>query len=144
MTSRMVFGYFIMMFVLTLPATAGGKGELQQYFNDAAIEVKATDNPSEKRRILNESLQTMSKALDIVQMSPSISKDEEAGLNRFKSMLREKQDELEGSNGFVRVPDGQLNAFSDYIVQDMEQADEVVTISVVTLLLIIIIIILLV
>ena len=144
MTARMVFGSFVMMLVLTLPATAGGKGELQKYFNDAAINVKATDNPSEKRRILNESLQTMSKALDMVQMSPSISKDEEAGLNRFKGMLREKQDELEGINGFVRVPDGQLNAFSDYIVQDMEQADEVVTISVVTLLLIIIIIILLV
>ncbi len=42
-----------MMFVLALPANAGGKGELQKYFSDAASKVKATDNPSEKREILN-------------------------------------------------------------------------------------------
>jgi hypothetical protein len=42
----------------------------------------------------------------------------------------------------VRVSDGQLNNFSNYVVQDMEQADQVITISVVTLLLIIILIVL--
>ena len=45
-------------------------------------------------------------------------------------------------NGFERVPDAQLDAFSAYIVQDMEQADQKVTISVVTLLLILIIVLL--
>ncbi len=65
------------------------------------------------------------------------------GIDRFKAALQEKQDELAGSNGYVRVSDEQLNAFSDYVVQDMEQADQMITISVVTLLLIIILVVLL-
>ena len=144
MTARRAFGSLIMMFVLALPADAGGKGELQKYFSDAANKVKATDNPSEKRKILNESFQTMSKALDMVQDSPLISKDDGVRIDRFKATLQEKQDELAGSNGYVRVSDEQLNAFSDYVVQDMEQADQIITISLVTLLLIIILIVLIV
>jgi len=144
MTTRTAIGSIVMMFLLALPAHAGGKGELQKYFSNAANKVKATENPSEKRTILNESFQTMSKALDIVQRSTSISKDDGVGIDRIKAMLQEKQDELAGSNGYVRVPDEQLNTFSDYVVQDMEQADQVVTISLVALLLIIILIVLLV
>lgn len=133
-----------MMLLLALPAHAGGKGELQKYFSNAAVKVKATDNPSEKRTILNESFQTMSKALGLVQQSPTITKDEGVGIDRFRAALQEKQDELAGINGYVSVPDAQLNAFSDYVVQDMEQADQFITISVVTLLLIIILVVLLV
>jgi hypothetical protein len=143
MKARIAFGSIVMMFVLSLPVSAGGKGDLQKYFSDAANKVKATDNPSEKRAILNESFHTMSKALDMVQSSPLISKDDRVGINRFKATLQEKQDELAGSNGYMRVSDKQLNAFSDYVVQDMEQADTI-TISVVTLLLIILLIVLLV
>ena len=133
-----------MIFVLALQVHAGGKGTLQQYFSDAAGKVKAAENPSEKRSLLNKSLQSMSNALDEVQGLRVISKDDAVSIAHFKSMLQEKQQELAGTNGFVRVPDEQLNAFSDYVVQDMEQADGVITISVVTLLLIIILIVLLV
>jgi hypothetical protein len=144
MAARMVLGFIVMMCFLALPANAGGKGDLQKYFSDTAGKVKATDNPSEKREILNASFQTMSQALDIVQKSPSISKEDGVGIDRFKAALQEKQDELAGTNGYVRVPDEKLNAFSDYVVQDMEQADTIITISLVTLLLIIILIVLLV
>jgi hypothetical protein len=144
MTTRIALGSIVMMFVLALPGIAGGKGELQKYFSNAASNVKATDDPAEKRAILNQSFQTMSKALDLVRKLPSISKDEAVGIDRFKAALQEKQDELAGINGFVRVPDGQLNAFSNYVVQDMEQASPVITISVVTLLLIILLVVLLV
>ena len=144
MKARIAIGFIAMMFVLALSASAEGKEGLQKYFNDAATKVKATNNPSEKRAILDASFQTMAKALNIVQNSPLISKDDRAGLERFKAALQEKQDELAGNNGYVRVADGQLNAFSNYVVQDMEQADQTVTISVVTLLLIIILIVLLV
>ena len=133
-----------MMCVLALPGIAGGKDELQKYFSDVASNVKATDDPAEKRAILNQSFQTMSKALDLVRSSPSIAKDEAVGLDRFKAALQEKQDELAGINGFVRVPDAQLNAFSNFVVQDMEQASPVITISVVTLILIILLVVLLV
>jgi hypothetical protein len=47
-----------------------------------------------------------------------------------------------GSNGYDRVADAQLNAFSDYVVQDMEQAERQITISLVSALLIVIILIL--
>lgn len=133
-----------MTFLLALPTHAGGKEEFQKYFSDAATKVKATAGPAEKRAILSESFQTMSEALDMVQSFPSVSKDDGVGIDRFKATLREKQDELAGSNGYVRVPDEELNAFSDYVVQDMEQADQVITISLVTLLLIIIAILLIV
>jgi hypothetical protein len=123
---------------------AGGKDDIQKYFNDTASKVKATTNPAEKRAILDKSLQTMSKALDKVQKSPLISKEDREGIDQFKATLKENQDELAGSNGFERVPDAQLNAFSDYVVQNMEQADKTITISLVTALLIVIIIILLV
>jgi len=144
MKTRIIFGSIVMMLVLTITANAGGKGEIQKYFSDAANKVKAADNASEKRMILNESFDKMSKALDMVQSSPLISKDDRAGINRFKTTLQDKQDELAGRNGYIRVSDEQLNAFSDYVVQDMEQAEAVVTIGVITLLLIIILIVLMV
>jgi hypothetical protein len=144
MTARRAFGSIAMVCALALPALAGGKGEIQDYFSDAAHKVKATADPVEKRQILTGSIQNMSTVLGIVQSLPLISKDDIAGIENVKSALQEKADELGGNNGYVRVPDEKLNAFADYIVQDMEQADQVVTISLVTLLLIVILIVLIV
>jgi hypothetical protein len=144
MLARTVFGVVVMMFVLIQAGFAGGKDDIQKYFNDTASKVKATTDPAEKRAILDKSLQTMSKALDKVQKSPLISKEDREGIEKFKATLQENQDELAGSNGYERVSDAQLNAFSEYVVQNMEQADKTITISLVTALLIVIIIILLV
>jgi len=144
MLARTVFGVMVMMFVLVQAANAGGKDDIQKYFNDTATKVKATTNPAEKRAILNKSLQTMNKALDKVQSSRLISKEDRAGIDQFRTVLQENQDELNGRNGYEPVSDGQLNAFSDYVVQNMEQADKTITISLVAALLIVIIIILLV
>lgn len=78
-----------MILVLALSANAGGKDELQRYFSDAASRVQATDNPSEKRQISNESFQTMQKALDMVQQSPAISKaNGEVGTRSQQSIRR--------------------------------------------------------
>lgn len=131
------------MFVLVIPASAGGKGELQKHFNNVANKVKATENVTEKREILNESFQKMSRALNKLQSSGLIPDEDQKGVEGLKTKLQENQDELAGTNGFQRVPDSQLNNFSDYVVQNMEQA-EMITISLVTLLLIIILVILLV
>jgi len=143
MKARMVLGFIVMMFVLTLPVNAGGKGEIQKYFNDAANKVKATENVTEKRTILDESLKGMSKVLNMVQSSPLVSNDDVNVIDRIKASLKEKQNELTGDNGYQRVPDTQLNNFSNYIVQSMEQA-ETINISLVALLLIIILVVLLV
>jgi hypothetical protein len=143
MKARIVFGVLVMMSVLVQGGIAGGKDDIQKYFNNTACKVKATTDPAQKREILNRSFQTMSKALDRVESSGLVSQNDRAGIDRFKTTLQEKQDELKGMNGFERVADTQLNAFSDYVVQDMQQADRYISISLVTALLIIIILILL-
>lgn len=144
MLGRTAFRLFIIMFVMVYAGVALGQDVLQNYLNETSLKVKATTDPSQKREILNKSFEKMSKALDKVQSSPLVSKEDRAGLDLFKVSLQEKLDELTGLNGYERVSDEQLDAFSDYVVQDMEQADRTVTISLVTLLLIIIIVILLV
>jgi len=142
MLAKTVFRIMVMMCVLVYAGIAAGQDNVQKYFNDAACKVKATTDPAQKREILHNKLQNMSTALDKVQSSPLVSETDRAGMDLLKASLQEKQDELAGSNGFARVPDDQLNAFSDYVVQDMEQADKTITISLVTALLIVIIIIL--
>jgi len=131
------------MFVLAIPVNADEKGELKQYFSKAADKVKATENANEKREILNESFNSMSKVLDEVLSSGLISESDYTGIEEYKAALQEKQNELEGSNGYQRVPDAQLNSFADYVVQDMEQADGTITISVIVLILIILLVVLL-
>ncbi len=143
MKARIVIGSIIMMFIIALPVNAGGKDKLQKYFSDAANKVKATENVSEKRKILNDAFQNMSRALDEVESSGLISKEDLVGIEHFKTALQEKKDELGGKNGYERVSDAQLNAFSNYVVQDMEQASQTITISLVALLLIIILVVLL-
>jgi len=144
MKAKTILGTMVMMCVLVQVGFAAGREDLKKYFSDTASKVKATSEPSQKREILNNSLQAMSNALDKVQSSPLVSKEDRVGMDRFKADIRQIQDELAGNNGYERVPDAQLNAFSDYVVQDMEQADKQITIGLVSALLIVIIIILLV
>ena len=142
MLGRTVIRLTVIMLVMVFAGVAQGQDNLQKYFSDAACKVKATADPSQKREILDKSFEKMFKALNAVQSSPLISKDDQAGIDRLKVTLKEKQEELAGLNGYERVPDAQLNAFADYVVQDMEQATQTVTISLVALLLIILIVIL--
>lgn len=140
MKTRILFLSIIIMLVSALPALASGKGEIQKYFNDASKKVKATENAADKRVILDESFNNMFNALGTVQSTGLLSKEESDGVDLFKESMKEKQDELNGLNGYERIPDSQLNDFSNYVVQDMEQAS--ITISLVTLLLLAILLIL--
>jgi hypothetical protein len=142
MLKRTAIRLTVIMLVMAFAGVAQGQDKLQNYFSDAACKVKVTTDPVQKREVLDKSFEKMFNALNTVQGSPLISKDDKAGIERYKVILKEKQDELSGLNGFERVPDAQLNAFADYVVQDMEQAAQNVTISLVALLLIIIIVIL--
>lgn len=143
MLGRTALRIMVITFVMAYAGIALGQDGLKKYFNDASVKVKATANQSQKREILNTSFEKMSKALGKVQSSPLVSNDDRAGIELIKATLQEKQDELSGLNGYERVSDEQLDAFADYVVQDMEQADQQITISLVALLLIIIIVILL-
>jgi len=140
MLRRTVVCVTAMTLVMAFAGIAQGQDKLQNYFSGTASKVKATADPTEKREILNKSFEKMSKALTSVQSSPLVSKDDKAGIDRIKVVLAEKRDELEGRNGFDRVPDLQLNAFASYVVQDMEQATQTVTLSLISLLLIILIV----
>jgi len=141
MKAQIAFVSIFMMFVLAIPVNADAKDELKQYFNSIASKVKATENADEKRKILNESFQSLSNALDKVLSSGLLSADDLVGIESFKATLQEKQNELEGSNGYERVPDTQLNAFADYVVQDMEQASALWTILVVVLIVLLVLLI---
>ncbi|MFZ1729898.1 MAG: hypothetical protein WBQ23_12965 [Bacteroidota bacterium] len=142
MSAKSMFGFVVMIFLLAQTGYAGGTGEIQNYFSNTAGKVKATSDPVQKRAILDNSLQTVTNALGMVEKSGLATDKDQAGINRFKASLQEKQDELMGKNGLERVTDLQLNTFADYVVQDMQQADTYLNISLVGILLIIIILIL--
>jgi len=137
-----LFVLFISLFASL--GVAYGADNLQDYFNSVSVKVKATADPVQKREILDKGFQTVTNALTVVENLPVTTQSDRAGIERYKAVVQDKQDELNGKNGYARVSDGQLNAFSNYVVQNMEQADVVITISLVTLLLIIIIILLIV
>jgi len=142
MLSRIALRLIVLIVALGYAGMALGQDKVHNYFNDTSIKVKATESPAQKREILSKNLDDMIKALDMVEGGALTSEQDDLKLDHVKMTLQEKRDELAGVNGFDRVPDDQLNAFSTYIVQDMEQADRTITISVVVALLIIIIIIL--
>ncbi len=142
MSIKKVAAVLVLMLAFVQIGLADGKNQIQKYFNETACKVKATADPVQKRTILDQSLQTMSKALTMVEKSPLVAKEDKPGIDAFRKALQEKQDELAGRNGFDRVTDQQLDAFSQYVVQDMEQASGTISINIVTLLLIIIILIL--
>lgn len=129
----------VLMFVLVGATIAQGQDKIQNYFNDTASKVKAATDPAQKREVLNKSFESMANALNKVQSSPLVSQEDKQGIAHLKVVLQEKQDELAGNNGFERVSDAELNAFASYVVQDMEQAEQTVTISLVALLLILLI-----
>lgn len=120
-----------------------GNDELKNYFNDASARVKASHDPAEKRAILETAFTDMNRALDEVGRSPLVPESDKKALRLYRESLQDRQNELAGTAGYARVADDQLNAFSEYTVQEMEQADQVLTISITTLLLIIILVVLL-
>jgi len=144
MFTRIALRLIVVIGVLGSAGAAFGQDKVLNYFNDTALKVKATESPVQKREILSNNLSEMTRALDAAKNSSLTSAQDDMQLDRVKATLQEKSDELVGANGFDRVPDDQLNAFSTYIVQDMEQADKSITISLVAALLIVIIIILIV
>jgi hypothetical protein len=134
----------VVLGVLGWAGTAMSQDKVHNYLNDTSLKVKAATSPEQKREILSNSLAEMTRAIDTVKGAPLATDQDRANLDRLQVTLQEKSDELIGANGFDRVPDDQLNAFSTYVVQDMEQADKTITVSLVVALLIIIIIILIV
>lgn len=115
----------------------------KKHFNETVQQVQETENADKKRELLNESFTKMLSAIDRIESRADLSKDEKKQLNSYKNSISEKKDELNGANGFDEVVDKDLDDFSDYSQNYMEQADRTITIGLTTALLIVIIILLL-
>lgn len=134
--------------LLTIQITASAQSvnvteTLKQHFNETVQEVKQTNNANEKRALLNVSFDKMIQSLEQITTEANINDDELAKLKSLKSDIEEKKSELNGLDGFDEVGDEDLDAFSDYSQQYMEQANRTITISLSSALLIILILILL-
>lgn len=117
---------------------------LKKHVRDVVQKVKAAPTAAKKRAILDEELRTMITALNRAERMSAPSSSDKAAIESLRSRLQEKLDELHGRAGYEAVPNGQLDAFADYVQQDFEQAGRTVTLTVTTALLILILIILLV
>ena len=119
-----------------------GHERLKKHINSVVEKVEEAESPLHKREILDGSLEEMIQAIDKIKEKKSISESDKKGLAVFKDNLVDRKNELNGLNGFKKVPNNQLNQYANYIQQNVEQADAV-TISVTTALLIVIILLLL-
>ncbi|HKB85618.1 MAG TPA: hypothetical protein VKD08_05590 [Ignavibacteriaceae bacterium] len=133
--------FCLVMAFLTGSAFAGNhtQKELKDYFNKINREVQQTENPAQKREVLNNSFDDLLKAFNTAQQMPLSEKDM-AGINYFKQKVQDRKNELNGLNGYDKVEDASLNQFANYSTQQFEQSAEYITISVIALVLIIILV----
>ncbi len=84
----------------------------------------------------------MIKALDRIESLATLSEEESAELASYKLGLTDKLNELNGLDGFDEIVDEDLDDFSNYSQDFIEQANRTITIGVTTALLILIILLL--
>jgi len=141
------FGSLVLLLIgFQLSAYAQGNdatAKFKKYINNVVQKVEKAESPEQKRNILNNSFDNMIDTFDKVSAMKGVSGDDKAAIEKLKSTIVEKKNELNGKNGFAAVKNNRLNSFANYVQQDLEQADETITISVTVLLLIIIILLLL-
>lgn len=115
----------------------------KKHMNVTVQEVKNEENTEEKRAILDRSFNKMLSAIDKIESNATLSEKELAQLHSYKDQIVEKSNQLNGRKDYDKVQGKDLDEFTDYVQQDMEQADRVLTISLTTALLIVIILLLL-
>ena len=117
--------------------------KLKKQINEMVENVQTAETAVEKRTILNHSFDDLMTAFNKVSAMDRVPASDKEAIADFKNTIQEKKDELNGTNGYDKVPDTQLDEFADYVQQDIEQADRAITISLTTALLIVIILLLL-
>ncbi|MDZ7715316.1 MAG: hypothetical protein U5J95_03805 [Balneolaceae bacterium] len=117
--------------------------KFKKHFNETVQEVQQTESANEKRLILNESFTKMITAIDRIESRANLSEKEMAQLQSYKLGIEEKKNELNGLDGFNEVQDEDLDDFSNFSQDFMEQAANTVTIGLTTVLLVVIILLLL-
>lgn len=110
-------------------AQANSGEQFKKYINNVAQKAELAENADEKRIILNESFDKLLKAVNRIEKMKHLSEEELSGIAKLKNNIKEKKNELNGLDGYKRVKDGQLDNFTDYVQQDLEQANTYVTLS---------------
>lgn len=128
---------------MAVAQTADISETFKKHFNETVQQVQQADSEDEKRMILNESFAKMITAIDQIESRGNLTEDQAAQLHSYKLGIVEKQNELNGVDGFDEVLDEDLDDFSNFSQQFIEQANRTVTIGVTTALLILIILLLL-
>jgi hypothetical protein len=118
------------------------ENKFKDYMNEIRLKVKTVDDPAEKRALLDMTLQKILTALDTVSALESLSDKDRAAIAVIRNNFQNKRDELNGKNGFEKVRDTDLDRFADYMLQDIEQARQIISMSVAAFIIIILLIIL--
>lgn len=145
-TIRLITTTILLIFAIQSMAVAQTTNiteTFKKHFNETVQKVQQTDSEDEKRVILNESFTKMITAIDRIEAQENLSEDQIAQLHSYKLGIEEKQNELNGLDGFDEVLDEDLDDFSNFSQQFIEQANRTITIGVTTALLILIILLLL-
>lgn len=145
-TLHPIIASFILLFAfhsMALAQSTNVSETLKVHFNETVQQVHQAENADEKRVILNQSFDKMITSLDVIESRANLNEDETAQLLSLKLGIEEKRDELNGLNGFDEIVDEDLDDFSNYSQEFMEQANRTLTIGLTSALLIVIIIILL-
>lgn len=104
------------------PAGAELEERYQAALSHVTQEVKQAQDPAEKRRILQGFINHMEEGLQKAETLSSLPENDKQALHTVLGKYYAYQSELEGTNGYARVEDRQLDEFASYIRQDMEQA----------------------
>ncbi len=149
MTSRnriaLLLGAFLLMALAAPRAQARGldlTDRLEAYVEETARRVKETDDPARKRAILNESFTNLTSTLHRIERLPGLSEQNKAVVAALQADVRTQHNRLNGLGDYQRVPDAQLNQFSDSVQQALNLQNRTVTLSLTTALLILVILIL--
>ncbi len=97
-------------------------GTFKKILNTTVGHVHAESNVDKKRVLLTETLNKLDSGIELARDSQMFTKEKKLLLNELAERIEERREELEGRNGFSAISDSNLDAFSVFIQQDMEQA----------------------
>lgn len=128
---KFICGLLTMGFFIQAPAAAQADvGEqFKKYINKVVQKAEQADNADEKRAVLNNSFDKMIETATQVENMAFTGEQDRVAISKFKETIIEKKNELNGLDGFEKVKDNRLDDFSDYVQQDLEQAQTYITLS---------------
>ncbi|REL32888.1 hypothetical protein DYD21_13785 [Rhodohalobacter sp. SW132] len=127
----------------SLAQTSNISETFKKHFNETVQVVHGTEDTAEKRAVLNESFNKIITVIDRIESRVSLTDDEIASLESYKLGITEKVNELNGLDGFDEIADEDLDDFSSFSQEYIEQANRTITIGVGTALLIVLLLLIL-